>query len=87
MNTKDITWKTVEEKQEELRGITEEAWRKEEWELATLGERTLRTVEQSKAEAEEVKVKVKVLKETIETFKRELELRWHAPKKFTLWMA
>ena len=87
MKAKDNTWKTVEEKQEELCGLTKEAWAKDEWELAALGERTLRTVEQSKAEAEEVKVKVKVLKETIETFKRELELRWHAPKKFTLWMA
>ena len=82
MNTKDITWKTVEEKQEELRGITEEAWRKEEWELATLGERTLRTVEQSKAEAETIETKVKVLKATmealkttIEALKRQLELQ------------
>jgi len=69
------TWPVVERKMDELRSLTEEQWRKGEWELAALGERTLKTVEQSKAEAGEVKAKVKVLKATIETFKRQLELR------------
>jgi len=66
------TWPVVERKMEELRSLTEEQWRTGEWELAALGERTLKTVEQSKAEAREVKAKVKVLKATIETLKRQL---------------
>ena len=42
-------WQLVRVKQEELRRLTEEAWGKGEWELAALGERTLRTVEKSRA--------------------------------------
>lgn len=45
-------WQLVKEKQEVLRKLTEEAWGKDEWELAALGERTLRTVEQSKVAAD-----------------------------------
>lgn len=45
-------WQLVKEKQEVLRKLTEEAWGKDEWELAALGERTLRTVDQSKVAAD-----------------------------------
>lgn len=81
MKAEDNTWKTIEKKQEELCALTKEAWGKGEWELAALGERTLRTVNQSKAEAEKIKVKVKVLKETIETFRRQLELKCPSPQQ------
>ncbi len=37
-------WRLVEEKKEVLRGLVEERWEKEDWELAALGERTLRIV-------------------------------------------
>ena len=63
----DDRWQMVEEKLEVLRGLTEERWRKEDWELATLGERTLRTVAQSKAAVEALKVKT-------ETLDRQLQL-------------
>ena len=46
MNGSD-TWKLVQEKQVELRRLTEANWKNGEYELAALGERTLRTVEQS----------------------------------------
>ncbi len=46
MNRSD-TWKLVQEKQLELRRLTEMNWNNGEYELAALGERTLRTVEQS----------------------------------------
>ena len=46
MDTKS-TWDLVKEKQEELSKLTEEAWRKGEWELAALGERTMRTAAKS----------------------------------------
>ena len=46
MNTKE-TWDLIKEKQEELRQLTDQNWRNGEWELAALGERTLRTVSQS----------------------------------------
>ncbi len=48
-------WHVVEEKLEELRRLVEENWDKEEWELAVLGESTIRTVEQSKAAAAEMR--------------------------------
>jgi hypothetical protein len=41
------TWKLVQEKQVELRQLTDANWKNGEWELAALGERTLRTVEHS----------------------------------------
>lgn len=54
MKAKD-TWQMVEQKLQELRKLTEEAWGKEEWELAALGERTLNTVEQSKMAVADLK--------------------------------
>ena len=42
-------WDLIAQKQAELRRLTEENWKKGEWELAALGERTLRTVEESVA--------------------------------------
>ncbi len=51
-------WDVVEEKLEELRGLVEENWAKGEWELAVLGESTIRTVEQSKTAAAEMRRRV-----------------------------
>ncbi len=51
----------VEEKKEVLRTLTEEGWNKGDWELAALGERTLRTVEQSEAILELLKAKAEAL--------------------------
>ena len=48
-------WQVVEEKIEELRRLVGENWDKGEWELAVRGENTLRTVEQSKMSAEEMR--------------------------------
>lgn len=48
-------WQDVENKLDELRRLVEENWDKEEWELAVLGESTIRTVEQSKISAEEMR--------------------------------
>ena len=48
-------WHVVEEKLEELRRLVEENWEKGEWELAVFGEGTIRTVEQSKATAAEMR--------------------------------
>lgn len=42
MNARD-TWKLVQQKQDELRSLTEQNWQNGEWELAALGERVLRT--------------------------------------------
>ncbi len=51
MSTKQ-TWQVVEEKLEELRRLVDGSWEKGEWELAVLGESTIRTVEESKAAVE-----------------------------------
>ncbi len=48
-------WQAVEEKLEELRRLVEENWKKGEWELAVFGESAIRTVEQSKASAAEMR--------------------------------
>ncbi len=48
-------WQVVQEKLEELQKLVDENWDKGEWELAVLGEKTIRTVEQSKAFAEEMR--------------------------------
>ena len=37
-------WQSVEEKKEALRKLTDEKWESGDWELASLGERVLRTV-------------------------------------------
>ena len=63
----DHTWRMVEEKKEVLRQLVEGWWGEEDWELAALGERTLRAVEQSKAAVEALKVKT-------ETLNRQLQL-------------
>ncbi len=51
-------WLVVEENLEELRRLVGENWAKGERELAVLGERTIRTVEQSKAAAAEMRQQV-----------------------------
>ncbi len=58
-------WQMVEEKQEELRRLTEEAWKKNEWELAALGERTLRTAEQSRKASGALKEAMKALNQEL----------------------
>ena len=50
-------WQAVEEKLAELRSLVGENWSRGEWELAALGERVIRTVEQSKASAREMRQK------------------------------
>ncbi len=60
-------WQMVDEKLEELQRLVEEKWDKGEWELAILGENTIRTVEQSKATAEEMKQQANAFIKTIKT--------------------
>ena len=43
------TWRLVELKLEVLRQRTREGWQNENWELAALGERVIKTTEQSLA--------------------------------------
>lgn len=51
-------WQIVDKKLEELQELIEENWDKGQWELAVLGESTIRTVKQSKASAEEMRQRV-----------------------------
>ncbi len=60
-------WHVVEEKLKELQKVVEENWEKGEWELAILGESTIRTVEQSKAAAAEMRQRASDIINTIET--------------------
>jgi hypothetical protein len=46
------TWDLIEEKMLELRILTNANWKHEEYELAVLGEKVLRTVEMARASRE-----------------------------------
>ena len=60
-------WQIVDEKLEELRRLVEGNWDKGEWELAVLGEGTIRTVEQSRASAQEMRQRADSLINTYKT--------------------
>lgn len=60
-------WQLIEEKLCELRGLVDENWNKGEWQLAVLGESTIRTVEQSKDSAEEMRQQANHYLKTIKT--------------------
>ena len=62
-------WQIIEEKLGELRKLVEENWNKGEWQLAVLGESTIRTVEQSKASAEEMRQRASHYLKTIKTIR------------------
>ncbi len=47
-------WLAVAAKLEELRVLTDRNWEKGEWEFAALGQRVIRTVEQSRFSAKEM---------------------------------
>jgi hypothetical protein len=55
INSND-TWQQVDEKLAELRRLTNNWWANEEWELAALGERTIKTVEASRSASAEMRV-------------------------------
>ena len=56
MTDSQNAWMQVNEKLTELRRLTDEWWANEEWELAALGERTIKTVEQSRSASAEMQV-------------------------------
>ena len=69
MMKKNDKWQIIEEKLGELRMLVEENWNKGEWQLAVLGESTIRTVEQSKASAEEMRQRTSHYLKTIKTIR------------------
>jgi hypothetical protein len=68
MNTSD-TWNLIEGKMLELRILTNANWKNQEYELAALGERVLRTVEMGKAESERMRSDMEGLTQSIEELK------------------
>ncbi len=68
-------WEQVEGKMVELRILTEANWRGSEWELAALGERVLRTAEESNAVSDRMRSDAEHLQESIETLKTAFQLR------------
>ncbi len=60
-------WQVVDEKIKEMRKLVVEKWDKGEWRLAALGLSTIKTVEQSKANAEEMKKKTDDYIKTVKT--------------------
>jgi len=63
-------WQKVREKQEELRMLVDENWEKGEWGLAVLGERIIKTVEESKASAAKMRQHTDNYLETVEKYHR-----------------
>ena len=63
------TWTQVNDKLAELRRLTDEWWANEEWELAALGERTIKTVEQSRSASAELQVNMAGLQRSVRKLK------------------
>jgi hypothetical protein len=74
MNTSD-TWNLIEGKMLELRILTNANWKNQEYEVAALGERVLRTVEVAKAESERMRSDLENLNQSIEELKAEWQFR------------
>jgi hypothetical protein len=74
MNTSD-TWNLIEGKMLELRILTNANWKNQEYEVAALGERVLRTVEMAKSESERMRSDMENLTQSIEELKNEWQFR------------
>jgi len=74
MNTND-TWNLIEGKMLELRILTNANWKNQEYEVAALGERVLRTVEIAKAESERMRSDMENLTQSVEELKAEWQFR------------
>jgi hypothetical protein len=74
MNTSD-TWNLIEGKMLELRILTNANWKNQEYEVAALGERVLRTVEMAKAESERMRSDMENLTQSVEDLKSEWQFR------------
>ena len=74
MNTSD-TWNLIEGKMLELRILTNANWKNQEYELAALGERVLRTVEMAKAESEHMRSDMENLTQSVDELKNEWQFR------------
>jgi hypothetical protein len=74
MNTSD-TWNLIEGKMLELRILTNANWKNQEYELAALGERVLRTVEMAKAESELMRSDMENLTQSIDELKSEWQFK------------
>jgi hypothetical protein len=74
MNTSD-TWNLIEGKMLELRILTNANWKNQEYELAALGERVLRTVEMSKAESERMRSDMENLTQSVDELKNEWQFK------------
>ena len=74
MNTID-TWDVVERKMLELRILTNANWKKQEYELAVLGEKMLRSLEIAKAQAQSARAIMERLPASINDLKDEAKLR------------
>jgi hypothetical protein len=74
MNTSD-TWNLIEGKMLELRILTNANWKNQEYEVAALGERVLRTVEMAKAESERMRSDMENLTQSVDELKNEWQFR------------
>lgn len=66
-------WLLVEEKMEELRGLIGEKWQNEEWDLAILGERVLRTAMKAKLASDERKQQMKTIQSAVDSLRQKYE--------------
>jgi hypothetical protein len=74
MNNVD-TWNLIEGKMLELRILTNANWKNQEYELAALGERVLRTAEMSKAESERMRADMENLTQSLDELKSEWQFK------------
>jgi hypothetical protein len=72
MSTSDI-WELVEGRMLELRILTDANWKNSEWELAALGERVLKTVDQSRIQSEALHARAQDLQISMNTLEAHLK--------------
>ncbi len=74
MSASDI-WELVEGRMLELRILTDGNWKNSEWELAALGERVLRSVEESRVQSQALHERAQDLQISINTYEQHMQYK------------
>jgi hypothetical protein len=70
----NCTWDLIERKMLELRILTNANWKNKEYELAVMGEKVLRSVENSRFESESVRLEMLELPKIVADIKEQMSV-------------
>jgi hypothetical protein len=70
----NYTWDLIERKMLELRILTNANWKNKEYELAVMGEKILRSVENSRFESESVRLEMLELPKIVADIKEQMSV-------------